>query len=122
MVLDYRQVIAQATTGWWKCCDPGTSCAISIDGTTQSGAVASVFLSDLIITTSNEEPVNLTVINGTTGGTVYLLKKEFAGTSGCVFTPSFRVYPKTSMGTGVYIFAESVGKGTVCMAAGGFNV
>jgi len=122
MALDYRQVIAQATTGWWRSCEPGTSCSMSIDGTTTgSGAVASVYLTDLIVTSTTTRPVHLYIINGTSGGTTYLLRKELTGTN-CIFNPDFKVYPRTSVGTGLYIHAESVANGTVCLSAGGFNV
>jgi hypothetical protein len=121
MALDHTQVISQAVTGWWRNCDPGTSCSISIDGTTRSGAVGRVFLSDLIVTSTTSRPINLTIICGTTGGTVYLLRNELTGTN-LIFNPSFHVYPRTSIGTGLYIYAESVANGTVCLAAGGFNV
>lgn len=117
--MDWTGIIQSKTTGWWKACEPGTSCNISINGTTKSGAVARVFLCDLIVTSSTTRPINLTVIDGTTGGTKYLLRNELTGTN-CIFNPRFNVFPRTSVGTGLYIHAESVENGTVCLSAGGF--
>ena len=122
MALDYRQVISQAVGGWWKSCEPGTSCEISINGTTKSGANARVYLTDLIITSTAGPPVHLYVIDGTTGGTRYLLRNEISPGTSCIFDQHFNVYPRTTWGTGLYVYAESVANGTVCLAAGGFNL
>ena len=120
--IDYRQIQQAAVSGWWKCCDPGTSCSIEIGGTSKSGANAVVYLTDLIVTSHTDVPISLYAFNGTSpGGTLYLINAELPGTS-CVFHPPFNVYPRTGIGTNLYIHAASQSNGTVSLMAGGFIV